>query len=132
MGVMRRYVIGLAAIWAALAVPAGASAADRVTLRESARVGETTRVEVNFSARGEFREEPAAGGAAGEAQTKGREGQAKGASSYPLKTEVQLEFWERVVKAGEAGGPALVARRARKAASAVNVGARSFVTSLRP
>ena len=134
MVAIRRYVIGWAAVWATLAVGREARAAGPLVLREATRVGSATRVEITLSARGEIRLASASGAASrsnAEDKGKAKELESGPATTFPLKSDVRIEYIERVMKVDPSGRAALVVRRAFRAGSAVNVGTRPTSTSLR-
>ncbi|MFO0954593.1 MAG: hypothetical protein U0835_26205, partial [Isosphaeraceae bacterium] len=127
MASVRLCVIGLglfgAAVTAASAAPVG--------LAEKARPGTVTRVEVSLTARGEVKPGTPRSLGTPAPRAKGESSGEPKDLAYPLKSEVKLDYIERVLKVDERERPTRVARRARRAATAVNVGPRPTVTSIR-
>src|SRR3954447_1024364 len=105
---------GLAALVVGVGVAALAGAdGPPAVLRESAKVGETTRVLVTLKAEGLYRPGPPPGAAP--AATK-----AEPVKPLALKVETRLDFVERVVEAGPDGRARRAVRRVVQAASAIN------------
>jgi hypothetical protein len=111
--------IGLAALWATVSGSWGAGPG--VELRETARVGETSRVVATLQAQGLYRPAPAPGPGAKEAP-----------KALALKVETRLDQVERVVRVDGRGRPVRGVRRVVQAASAVNGEVRPMAAMLRP
>ncbi|GAC1474750.1 MAG: hypothetical protein NVSMB9_25730 [Isosphaeraceae bacterium] len=92
-----------------------------VKLRESGRVGQATRVQVELKAEGLYL--PAAPQGAGKEQTP---------RPLALKVEAQLDFFERWLKVDDQGQCRRALRKVVRAASAVNGEVRPSAAALRP
>jgi hypothetical protein len=104
-----------------LGVGAEPESGPAVLLRESARVGESTRNQIALKAEGLYRPSPAPG-----------ESQEKAPKPSALKIEARLDFEERVLAVDPAGAATRVIRRMIEAASAINNGVRPTAAALRP
>ena len=114
MAVLESCAIGLALL------VIGAAPAPAVTLRQKARVGETTRGLIELKAEGLYR--PAA--APGETKE-------KSPKPLALKVETRLDYDERVLAIDTKGTARRVARRVAQAASAINGEVRPMAAVLR-
>jgi hypothetical protein len=92
-----------------------------VSLRESARVGETTRDLVALKAEGLYRPAPPPG-----------ESKEKPPKPLALRVETRLDFEERVLAVDPEGPARRVVRRVVQAASAINGEVRPMAAALRP
>ncbi|MBY0397258.1 MAG: hypothetical protein K2X91_12450, partial [Thermoleophilia bacterium] len=106
-----------------------AADAGPLTLREAARPGAVSRVEVRLTAQGLYKPETPPEAADEAAKAKEAEARSKGLS---LKVETRLEFLERVVRADDAGRPTVTLRRATRAGAAINGEVRPSASALRP
>lgn len=102
----------------------GADVKEAVTLRDSAQVGDSTKVLITLKAEGLYRPAPPPGAA-----------KAEPPKPLKLKVETRLEFLERVLTTDTAGKPGRATRVVRKvsqAASAINGEIRPTAAVLRP
>lgn len=106
--------IGLGTVLAAVA-------AGPVELRETARVGATTRVQVELKAKGLYLPAATSGASKEEAP-----------KPLALRVEAQLDFIERLVRVDTRGRGECAVRRVLRAASAVNGEVRPQAASIRP
>jgi len=94
------------------------AAAERVTLREAARAGDSTRATVELKAEGSFK--PATLPGSPEPRP------------LALKVETRVEFDDRVVEVDRAGTPRKSSRRVGQAAATINGDVRPSASALRP
>lgn len=123
MAAFKRVAIGLGILGVGLTA---FGADEPVTLRDSARVGDVTKVLVSLKAEGLFRPGPPPGAAKSEP-----------VKSLKLKVETRLEFIEQVLATlprgeGQGEGASRVVRKVSQAASAINGEIRPTAAVLRP
>ncbi|AGA24946.1 hypothetical protein [Singulisphaera acidiphila] len=125
MAAFRGSMIGLVILGGGLTVfGADAKEKETVELRDSAQVGDSTKVLVTLKAEGLYRPAPAPGAAKSEP-----------VKPLKLKVETRLEFLERVLVTDPVGKPGRATRVVRKvsqAASAINGEIRPTAAVLRP
>ena len=117
MDVIKACVIVLAAV--NVEPPAGP--AEAVALRESAEVGQTTRVLVTLSAEGLYRPSPPPS-----------QGKAESIKPLAIRVKTRLDFAERVLAVNPEGEARRTLRRVVQAASAINGEIRPQASALRP
>ena len=106
-------------IWAcATVLLAVAAPADRVTLRETARVGDLSHATIELKASGMYKPAVPPG--------------APAASPLALKVETRLEFDNRVATVARDGSPRLAVRQVSRAGATINGEVRPSSSSLRP
>ncbi|MBV8384257.1 MAG: hypothetical protein JOZ63_16740 [Planctomycetaceae bacterium] len=110
---------------AALMLGAASAGAAPVTLREAARMGESTRVLITLKADGHYRPAPPPG-------TSQAEPGKPATKPMALRVETRFDFTERVMDVDAEGRPRRVARWVARAAAAINGEVKPTGSVLRP